>query len=71
MITIFEGIFDEISNEIQIIPNHSAYVSCDEYFSNVLLLWGIQIIDYQPGDDLLINISNIFGDDYGEFIQTE
>ena len=44
--------------------------SYGEYFSNVLLLWGIQIIDYQLKDDLLINISNIFGDDYGEFIQT-
>jgi len=50
MITIFEGIFDEISNEIQIMPNNSAYVSYGAYFSNVLLLWGVQIIDYSPGD---------------------
>jgi len=50
MITIFEGIFDEISNEIQIMPNGSAYVSYCAHLSNILLLWEIQIIDYQSGD---------------------
>ncbi|MDH3823514.1 MAG: hypothetical protein OES19_07235, partial [Nitrosopumilus sp.] len=40
-------------------------------FSDVPLLWGIQIIDYQSGDKLYIKISNIFGDDYGEFVQNE
>jgi len=34
-------------------------------------LWGIQIIDYQSGDNLSINISNIFGDDYGKFVISE
>ena len=34
-------------------------------------MWGIQIIDFESGDKLLVKISNIFGDDYGEFIQDE
>jgi len=34
-------------------------------------LWGLQIIDYQYGDMLYIQISNIFGDSYGEFIQND
>jgi len=50
MIIIFEGTFDEISNEIQIMSNNSAYISYGVYFSNVLLLWEIQIIDYPSGD---------------------
>ncbi len=69
--TLFEGMFNEISNEIQIMPGDSAYVSYSTSSSNVPLLWGIQIIDYQSGDRLSINISNIFGNSYGEFIQDE
>jgi len=47
---MLEGMFDGISNEIQIMPNNFAYISYVVYFSNVLLLWVIQIIDYQSGD---------------------
>ena len=71
MTTIFEDVFDEISNEMQIMPDNSAYVSYVASFSDVLLLWGVQIIDYHPGDQLSISISNLFGDDYGESVQTE
>ena len=67
---LFEGMFDEISNEIQILPDDSAYFSHSISSSDVLL-WGIRIIDYQPGDKLSINISNIYGDDYGVFLQNE
>ena len=63
--------FDEISNEIGIMPGDSAHFSYTTYSSDVPILWGIQIIDYQAGDELSIKISNIFGDDYGTFIQDE
>ena len=69
--TLFEGVFDEISNEIQIMPGDSTFVSYSTLKSDIPLLWGIQIMDFQPGDELLIKISNIFGDDYGEFVQDE
>ncbi len=69
--SLFEGMFNEISNEIQIMPGDSASVSYSTFSSNVPLLWGIQIIDYQSGDKLSINISNIFGNSYGKFIQDE
>ena len=69
--SLFEEMFDEISNEIQIMPGDSAHFSYTTYSSDVPILWGIQIIDYQAGDELSINISNIFGDDYGTFIQDE
>ena len=41
------------------------------FSQNISVLWGIQILDFQQGDKLSINISNIFGDNYGEFIQKE
>jgi len=76
MAIMFEGMFDEITNEIQIMPGELAYVSYDVSSYDVSsydapLLWGIQIIDYKSGDALSINISNIFGDHYGEFVMSE
>jgi len=71
MPSLFEGVFDEISDEVLIMPGDSIHVSYGVYSQNVPFLWGIQILDFQQGDKLSINISNIFGDDYGEFIQTE
>ena len=67
MATLFDGMFDEITNEITIVPGDVAYVSYDTSASNIPLLWGIQITDYVSGDALYVNISNIFGDDYGQF----
>ncbi len=69
--SLFEGMFDEISDEVQIFPGDSIYVSYGVYSQNVPILWGIQILDFQQGDKLSINISNIFGDNYGEFLQNE
>ncbi|MGH1567439.1 MAG: hypothetical protein ACRBB5_08515 [Nitrosopumilus sp.] len=68
--SLFEVMFDEISDEIQIVPGSSAYFSYGAD-SDASILWGIQIIDYESGDELSIQISNIFGDDYGEFNQDE
>ncbi len=69
--SLFEGVFDEISDEIQILPGDTIYVSYGVFSQNVPFLWGIQILDYTQGDELSINISNIFGDNYGKFVQTE
>ena len=68
---LFEGMFDDVSDEVEIMPGNSAYVSYSTSSSNMPLLWGIQIIDYHSGDKLSIKISNIFGDDYGVFVQDE
>ncbi len=71
MASMFKGMFDEITNELQIMPNESAYVTYDTSTYGAPLLWGIQVIDYVSGDTLSINISNIFGDDYGNFVMSE
>jgi len=68
---LFEGMFDDVSDEVEILSGNSAYVSYSISSSNIPLLWGIQIVDYKSGDKLSIKISNIFGDDYGVFIQDE
>ena len=69
--SMFEGMFNEVSHEILIMPGDSANVSYSTFSSDIPLLWGIQITDYKSGDKLSVHISNIFGDSYGEFIQDE
>jgi len=71
MATLFEEMFDEITDEIQIMPGELTYVSYGTSSYDAPLLWGIQIMDYKSADALLIKISNIFGDDYGEFVMSE
>ena len=67
--SMFEGIFNKVSDKIQILPGESGYFSYGTKSSNVPLLWGVQIIDYQNGDKLSISISNIYGDSHGIFSQ--
>ncbi|MFQ5497277.1 MAG: hypothetical protein ACE5DU_05260 [Nitrosopumilus sp.] len=69
--SLFEEMFDKITNEILIKSGDTQFVPYSTISSDVSLLWGIQIIDYVSGDKLLIKISNIFGDNYGEFTQNE
>ena len=67
--SMFEGMFNQVSDTIQIPPGESGYFSYSTKSSNVPLLWGVQIIDYHDGDKLSVSISNIYGDDYGVFSQ--
>ena len=69
--SLFEGMFDNVSEPFQIMPGNIVYTSYSTSLSDVPLLWGIQIIDYQYPDKLSINVSNIFDDSYGEFIQDD
>ena len=69
--SLFEGMFDNVSEPFQIVPGNIIYTSYSTSLSDIPLLWGIQIIDYQYRDKLSINVSNIFGDYYGRFIQDD
>jgi len=69
--SLFEGIFDDVSEPFSVMPGDVVYTSYSTYVSDIPLLWGIQIIDYQNGDKLSVNIENIFGDSYGNYIQSD
>ena len=69
--SLFEGIFDDVSEPFSITPGDVVYTSYSTYVSDIPLLWGIQIIDYQNGDKLSVNIENIFGDSYGYHVQSD
>jgi hypothetical protein len=62
-----DGIFSEVSNEVQIFPGESNTFSYASSVSEIQLLWGLQVTDYQEGDSFTVTASNIYGDDYGTF----
>jgi hypothetical protein len=64
---ILEGMFDQVSEKTQIGPGESASFSFDASEDTKMLLWGIQILNYQSGDSISVSISNIYGDDFGKF----
>lgn len=69
--SLFEDMFDHVSEPFKIVPGNVIYTSFSTYDSDIPLLWGIQILNYQNGDELSVKISNIFGDSYGEYIQSD
>ncbi len=71
MVIMFDGMFDEVTDELQISPGESVYVSYDASSHSVPLFWGIQLSEYETGDMLSITITNIFGDGNGEYTQSE
>lgn len=64
---LLDGMFSEVTDEIQIFPGSSNTFSYSSSVSEIPLLWGVQVTDYHEGDSFEVTISNIFGDDYGTF----
>lgn len=64
---VLKDAFDQVSEKTQIQPGDTAYFSFDASSDTRTLLWGFQIMDSQMGQGLVISISNIYGDDFGQF----
>ncbi|MFB5637027.1 MAG: hypothetical protein ACE5RF_01330 [Nitrosarchaeum sp.] len=67
--SMFEGMFSQVSDDMQILPGESGYFTYVTKSSSASLLMGVQIIDYRNGDKISILVSNIYGDQYGVFSQ--
>ena len=67
---ILEGMFNEVSDEIQIYPGEINTFSYASSVSEIPLLWGLQITDYQEGDTFTVSVSNIYDDTFGTFEQS-
>jgi hypothetical protein len=63
---VLEGMFDQVSDKTQIMPGETASFSVDATGTQ-MLLWGIQILDYQNDHSALVSITNIFGDNFGKY----
>jgi len=64
---MMEGMFDDVSDRVQIEPGETGIFSFDASSGVDSVFWGIQIMDFQAGDSVSISISNIYGDDIGTF----
>ena len=62
-----DGMFSQVTEEIQIFPGNSNTFSYASSTSEIPLLWGLQVVDYQDGDSFSVDVSNIYGDDFGTF----
>lgn len=64
---MMEGMFDKVTDTTQIEPGETGTFSFAADSDVKSLFWGVQIIDYQSNDSVSVLISNIYGDDFGEF----
>lgn len=64
---LLDGMFSEVSDEVEIFPGNSYTFSYSSSVSEIPLLWGLQIADYQDGDSSVVTVSNIYGDNFGTF----
>lgn len=64
---LMEGMFDHVSDRTQIEPGETIPFSFDATSDVDSLFWGLQIMDYQNNDSVSVMVSNIYGDDLGEF----
>jgi len=62
-----ENMFDSVTENQRIEPGASFTFSHTAGTSQVPLMWGLHIVDYQQDDRVSITVSNIFGDKFGSF----
>ncbi len=66
-----ESMFDEVSEKEVISPGDAYTFSHTTSSSQVPLMWGLYIIDYKPYDQVAVNVTNIFGDKFGSYVDSE
>ncbi len=66
-----ESLFDSVSEKIRIDAGNVYTFTHTANAAKVPLMWGVHITDYQPEDSVGITISNIFGDKFGSFVESD
>jgi hypothetical protein len=66
-----ESLFDNVSDKVAIAAGSTYTFSHTANAAKVPLMWGIHIVDYSPDDTITVSISNIFGDKFGSFTESE
>ena len=62
-----ENMFDSVTENQRIEPGTTFAFSHATGTSQVPLMWGLHIMNYQQDDRVSITVSNIFGDKFGSF----
>lgn len=62
-----ESMFDEVSEKETIDPGTTYTFAHTTASSGVPLMWGVYITNYRSDDNVLVTVSNIFGDKFGSY----
>ena len=66
-----ESLFDSVSDKVSIDAGNVYTFSHTVNAAQVPLMWGVHVVDYNPGDTVSISITNIFGDKFGSFVDND
>lgn len=66
-----ESLFDNVSDKVRIDAGNVYTFSHTVNAAKVPLMWGIHIVDYSPDNTVAISVSNIFGDKFGSFTESD
>jgi len=69
--SIFDGMFDMVTDEITIIPGATERVSFAVESDGVPVIWAVHMTDYEPGDSLSIAAYGPSGNAYGRSTQID
>ena len=66
-----ESMFDETSEKEIVNPGTTYTFSHTTSSSQVPLMWGLYITDYKPDDQVAVNVTNMFGDKFGSYVESD
>lgn len=66
-----ESMFDVASEKEVINPGDAYTFSHTTSLSEVPLMWGLYITDFKPDDQAAVNVTNIFGDKFGSYLDSD
>lgn len=66
-----ESMFDEKSEKENINPGTTYTFSHTTSSSQVPLMWGLYITDYTPEDQVSVNVTNMLGDKFGSYVESD
>jgi len=65
---VFEDMFDDITDEITVLPGSTERATYSVESDGVLVMWAVQMLDYEEGDSLLVTISGYDGTPHGTVV---
>lgn len=66
-----ESMFDEVSEKESIDPGTTYMFSHTTSSSQVPLMWGLYITNYNQADQLAVNVTDMFGDKFGSYTESD
>ena len=66
-----ESLFDNVSDKVKIEAGNMYAFTHTASTANSNLMWGVHILDYKLDDKVEVSISNIFGDKFGSFAESD